>query len=88
MRRAISTHEEIRRRSGLTQAELASRAGYSRAYLSRVEIGDAKPSARYRAAIARVLRVPQELIFTPEMREAGGPASTSRDDVSDGNGTA
>jgi transcriptional regulator with XRE-family HTH domain len=88
VRKAISAHEEIRRRSGLTQAELASRAGYARSYISRVEGGDAKPSARYRAAIARELRVPEDLIFTPEMREAGIPASASRDDSSDGNSSA
>jgi transcriptional regulator with XRE-family HTH domain len=88
VRRAISRHEEIRRRCGLTQAELAARAGYARAYVSRVEIGDAKPSARYRAAIAKALHVPEALIFPPEMREAGIPASTSRDDNSDGNSTA
>ena len=63
MRRAVTPHEEIRRRCGLTQAELAARAGYARAYVARVECGDARPSARYRAAIARALSVPEELIF-------------------------
>jgi transcriptional regulator with XRE-family HTH domain len=69
VRRAISRHEEIRRSCGLTQAELAERTGYARGYVARVEVGDANPSARYRKAIARALRVPEELIFP----SGGGP---------------
>jgi transcriptional regulator with XRE-family HTH domain len=85
----ITAHEEIRRRRRLTQAELARRAGYSRAYVSRVELGDAEPSARYRAAIARVLEVPEELIFTPERREPDlGRAQSSRVENVDGKPTA
>jgi transcriptional regulator with XRE-family HTH domain len=63
VRRPVSTHEEIRRLCGLTQAELAEKAGYARAYVARVECGDAQPSASYREAIARALNVPEKMIF-------------------------
>lgn len=62
-RRTISRHEEIRRRFGYTVTGLATAIGFSHAAVSRVEGGTLRPSARYRAAVSRVLGIPEELIF-------------------------
>lgn len=63
MRRTISKHEELRRMRGFTITALAEEIGVSRSYVSLVEGGLEKPSRRYRKAAARVLRVPDDLIF-------------------------
>ena len=63
VRRTITLHEEVRRRCGYGVVELAVAAGFSHAYVSRVEAGELRPSPRYRAAISKVLRVPEDLIF-------------------------
>jgi transcriptional regulator with XRE-family HTH domain len=65
MRRTISKHEEIRRLRGFTVSALAEEIGFSHSYVSLVEGGLEKPSARYRKAAARVLGVPEDLIFEP-----------------------
>jgi DNA-binding XRE family transcriptional regulator len=65
-RRVISRHEEVRRRFGYTVTELAAAIGFSHATVSRIEGGTLKPSARYRAAVSRLLGVPEELIFERE----------------------
>lgn len=85
----ITEHERIRRQRGLSITELARRMGYSRPTVSLIEGGRQKPSPRYRAAAARVLRVPEDLIFTPEVREAGfpGPKPLADENV-DGKPTA
>jgi hypothetical protein len=64
-RRIISRHEEIRRRFGYSVTGLAAalEPPFSHAYVSRVEGGTLKPSARYRAAVSRLLSIPEELIF-------------------------
>lgn len=62
-RRSISTHEEIRRRYGYRVTDLARAVGFSHAYVSRVEGGDLRPSARYKAAVASVLSVPEAVLF-------------------------
>jgi transcriptional regulator with XRE-family HTH domain len=62
----ISTHEEFRRRRGFTVTELARAIDFSHAYVSRVEGGDLRPSARYRAAVAKALRVPEDVVFDVE----------------------
>jgi len=69
VRRTVSAHEQIRRRAGLTITALAERSGYSRPYVSLVEGGLQKPSARYRATIAKALDVPEELIFGQSANE-------------------
>jgi transcriptional regulator with XRE-family HTH domain len=63
VRRTITPHEEIRRRCGFGVVQLAHAAGYSHTYVSLVEAGELKPSAKYRAAVAGVLQVPEALIF-------------------------
>lgn len=69
MRRTISKHEEIRRRRGFTVTALAEAIGVSHSYVSLVEGGLEKPSRRYRKAAARVLGVPEDLIFEPTAPE-------------------
>jgi transcriptional regulator with XRE-family HTH domain len=59
----ISEHERYRRARGLTIAQLAAAIGRSRPYVSRVENGHDKPSASYRADVARALGVDEALIF-------------------------
>lgn len=73
VRRTITAHEEIRRRCGYGVVQLARAAGFSHTYVSLVEAGRLRPSARYRAAVARALGVPPELIFGPS--EASTPES-------------
>jgi transcriptional regulator with XRE-family HTH domain len=65
MRRTISKHEEIRRLRGYTITALAAAVGVSHSYVSLVEGGLERPSPRYRKAAARVLGVPEDLIFEP-----------------------
>jgi transcriptional regulator with XRE-family HTH domain len=48
----------LRERNGLTQEELAKRAGVSRAYLSRLEMGLHDPPLSRLQALAKALGVP------------------------------
>jgi transcriptional regulator with XRE-family HTH domain len=66
VRREISAHEQFRRRRGYSVTGLGRALGYSHTYVSRVEGGQVKPSPRYRRAVARLLKVPEELIFGEE----------------------
>ena len=66
MRRQISRHEHVRRARGFTVTRLAQEIGVSHSYVSLVEGGLEKPSARYREAASAVLGVPQDLIFDAE----------------------
>ena len=75
MRQTISKHEEIRRLRGFTVSGLAAAIGVSHSYVSLVEGGLEKPSRRYRKAAARVLRVPEDLIFEP-VTAATAPSPT------------
>ncbi len=72
-RRTISRHEEIRRRRGFNVTGLAAAAEFSRTYVSRVEGGTLKPSARYRAAVSAALGVPEDLIFDEPLRKEVAP---------------
>jgi transcriptional regulator with XRE-family HTH domain len=63
VRRVISRHEELRRSAGLGVTELARRIGVDHAVVSRVEGGQKLPSAKYRAAVAAILGVPEGFIF-------------------------
>ncbi len=62
----ITPHEEIRRRCGFGVIELARAVGYSHTYVSQVEAGRLRPSAKYRAAVSDVLHVPEQVIFGAE----------------------
>lgn len=59
----ITEHERIRRLRHLSVTEHARRSGFSHGYVSMVEGGQVRPSARYRAAAARVLSVPESALF-------------------------
>ena len=59
----FSRHEEIRRRRGYTVTGLARALGFSHAYVSRVEGGQVPPSPRYRRAVSKLLKVPEEFLF-------------------------
>lgn len=59
----ITEHERLRRLRGLSVTEQARETGFSHAYVSMVEGGQLKASERYRAAAARVLRVPEATLF-------------------------
>ena len=63
MARPITRHEEYRRLRGYTVTGLADAIDFSHAFVSQVEGGVRKPSARYREAVSKVLRVPEELLF-------------------------
>lgn len=62
-RRIITEHERLRRHCGYGVVELAKAVGYSHTYVSLVEAEQAKPSPRYRAAVAKTLGVPEHVIF-------------------------
>ncbi len=55
--------KRLRRRRGMTQATLADKAGMSRAYLSRLEIGKHDPPLSTLLRLAKALRVrPSDLL--------------------------
>lgn len=64
----VSEGERQRRRRGLSVTELARRAGFSHSYVSQVEGGSMKASARYREAVARVLELPEAVVFPEAAR--------------------
>jgi transcriptional regulator with XRE-family HTH domain len=60
----MATHEKLSRRlkqyreaRGWTQAQLAERAGFSRAYVARLEIGRHDPTLSTLETLAKALRV-------------------------------
>ena len=61
--RPVGEHERYRRLRGYSITSLAAAIGRSRLWVSRIENGHETPSAGYRRDVARVLRVPEELIF-------------------------
>jgi transcriptional regulator with XRE-family HTH domain len=66
VRRDISRHEEVRRRAGYLVTGLAEALEVSHAYVSQVEGGLTKPSARYRKAFCDLLGIAEELVFPDE----------------------
>jgi DNA-binding XRE family transcriptional regulator len=61
--RPVSEHERYRRLRGYSITGLAKAIGRSRLWVSRIENGHEQPSAGYRRDVAKVLDVPEELIF-------------------------
>jgi transcriptional regulator with XRE-family HTH domain len=59
----VSEHERIRRRRGLSVTVMAALTGVSHAYVSQIETGRARASAKYRAAAAAALGVPENVLF-------------------------
>jgi transcriptional regulator with XRE-family HTH domain len=64
----ITEHERLRRLIGLSVTGLADRMGYSHGYISMVEAGHSRPSARYRRAAALALGVPEMVLFPERVR--------------------
>lgn len=67
---------DLRKARGLTQEQLAEKAGLSRSHLSEIETGAAPPNTLRLEAIARALRVTTAELF-------GGDASLPRDDLAE-----
>lgn len=59
----ITEHERLRRLRGLSVTDMARETGFSHGYVSMVEGGQERGSARYRAAATRVLGVPEGMVF-------------------------
>jgi transcriptional regulator with XRE-family HTH domain len=58
LRRLGGRIQAVRMERGLTQEELATKAGLSRAYVARLETGRHNPPVLTVAKIAKALRVP------------------------------
>jgi transcriptional regulator with XRE-family HTH domain len=56
---------QLRAEAGLTQDELAERAGIFRTYMSRVETGEANPTLTIVHALAGALGVEVQRLFDP-----------------------
>jgi transcriptional regulator with XRE-family HTH domain len=62
----------LRKRSGLTQQQLADAAGLDRAYLGAIERGEANPSLSNLLSLAKTLRVPlRDLAGAAELISSG-----------------
>lgn len=62
-RTRISLHEALRRQRGLLNKDIAEGVPCSHPYVSLIEGGLKPASARYRKAVAEMLRVPEDVIF-------------------------
>lgn len=62
-RSRISQHEVLRRQRALMNKDVAEAVPCSPAYVSLIEGGLKAASPRYRKAISRLLRVPEDVIF-------------------------
>lgn len=63
VRTHISRHEQARRGKGLSIVALARAAGFSHAYVSRIEGGLIPASARYQTKVEALLEVPKSWLF-------------------------
>ena len=61
-----ATLREYRKLSRFTQDQLFARSGISQTRISRLEIGNVKPSPRERKVLAHALKIPAEILF-PEV---------------------
>ena len=66
MKKPATSLRDYRRIHRLTQDELFSRSGITQSRISRLEIGNVRPSPRERLALSRVFGVPPEMLF-PEV---------------------
>ena len=58
LKKLTMTVRRLRKRRGMSQQKLAQRAGLSREYVARLEIGHHNPSLSTLQKLARALRVP------------------------------
>ena len=70
----------LRHVSGLSQAELANRAGVSRSLVAAIEAGRNTPSVAAGIAVARALGVTVEELFATEA-DVAGPAGMAASDI-------
>jgi len=63
MKKSATSLRDYRRIHRLTQDELFSRSGITQSRISRLEIGNVRPSPRERLALSRVFGVPPEMLF-------------------------
>jgi len=54
---------DFRKLSHLTQDQLFARSGITQSRISRLEIGNVRPSPRERKALAHALKIPAEILF-------------------------
>lgn len=54
---------ELREKKGITQEELALKAGLNRAYTGYIERGERNPSTETLSKIARALKIPLHELF-------------------------
>lgn len=74
--------KRIRRSQGLSQIELAEKAGVSQGLISRMERGDANPTLDVIEAVAAALNVPPPLLFgLPEFQLEAILALSRMDDL-------
>lgn len=66
----VTTMKLQRARLGLTQADLAERAGITRKSVNAIEAGSMVPSTLLALKLARVLGVTVEALFAIEVRPA------------------
>jgi transcriptional regulator with XRE-family HTH domain len=70
----------LRERDGQTQTELAERLGWSQSYVSHLESGRRKPTARVIKTIATALAVPYSvLVPSPRDGDDDKPSTTDTD---------
>jgi transcriptional regulator with XRE-family HTH domain len=55
--------ERLRRRAGYGVMAFARKVGFSHTYVSLVEAGKLRPSARFRRRAAQALHVPEAMLF-------------------------
>ena len=67
-RAVVTQHELMRRQRGFTVTRLAAGMDVSHAYVSRIEGQQIPASARYRAAVARLLGVSEGSLFGADGR--------------------
>lgn len=59
----ISQHEILRRQRGYLLTQMAKALNVSHPYVSLIEGRQKQASARYRSAVATLLKVPEDVIF-------------------------
>lgn len=57
--------KELRENAGMTQTELAFKAGVTERYIAFLESGDRKPSLTLAGKLAKLLNKPVDYIFLP-----------------------
>lgn len=59
----------LRKRAGLTQKELAVKAGLSQSMIAHIEAGRKEPSKKYKLALAKALNTSVEWLFYEQFND-------------------